>query len=102
MRVVLLLCLLLPGPAAAEEEPVAALTQVSGEVMVLHGTVWTAVSATSVNLFSGDKVTTGRGRAEIRYLRDDSTLVLDVGTQLTITEVQEGTAVKIDERLDVR
>lgn len=89
--VCLVLCLLLPWPAAAEPHPVAALTQVTGEVMVRHEQTWARADAVPVELFSGDSVSTDRGRAEVHFLRDDSTLVLDVGTHLTLSENSEGT-----------
>lgn len=98
---ILLLCLLLSWPAADDLQPLASLTQATGEVMVLHGQTWSRVDTVPVELFSGDKVATDRGRAEVHFLRDDSTLVLDVGTQLAITEAAEGTAGTLLRRIEI-
>ncbi len=89
---------LLAWPVAAQDQPaasadataVATLAQATGQVMVRHAGAWARVEKTPVFLFSGDTISTDRGRAEVHFLRDDSTLVLDVGTQLNITESQQG------------
>lgn len=94
MNVLLSIVLALPvalqpqaaAPPSAEAQPVAAVTQVSGEVLVRHGQAWARVDKVPMNLVSGDTVTTDRGRAEVHFLADDSTLVLDVGTYLSISE----------------
>jgi hypothetical protein len=98
---ILLLCLLLAGATPADPQPIAALTQATGEVMVRQGQAWARVDIVPVNLSSGDAVATDRGRAEVHFLRDDSTLVLDVGTHLTITEAEEGTAGKALRRIEI-
>ncbi len=98
----LLLCLLLPlTAAAADPQPVAVVTQVTGEVLVRHAQTWARVQAVPVNLFTGDAIATDRGRAEVHFLRDDSTLVLDVGTHLTISEAPEGAARKLLRRIEI-
>ncbi len=81
----------LPEPAP-EDLPIASLTQVTGEVMVRHGENWTRAEQAPMDLVSGDTVSTDRGRAEVHFKRDDSTLVLDVGTHLVITESSSGAA----------
>jgi len=98
---ILLLCLLLPWSAPADQQPIAALTQASGEVMVRHAQSWIRAETLPLNLYSGDVVATDRGRAEVHFLRDDSTLVLDVGTQLTISEAPEGAAGSALRRIEI-
>ncbi len=86
---------------AVEARPLASLTQAIGEVMVRRGQTWARVDKVPVELASGDAVTTDRGRAEIHFLRDDSVLVLDVGTHLTITEADEAAAGKLLRRVEI-
>lgn len=93
--------LLLALPAAAKEQPVALLTHATGEVMVRHGADWVQVDAVPVDLFTDDKVATEQGRAEIYFWRDGSTLVLDVGTNLTLSEEEVGAARKIFRRIQI-
>lgn len=88
-------------PAAADEPPVALLTHATGEVMVRQGEEWLEVDAVPVDLFNGDKVATEQGRAEIYFWRDGSTLVLDVGTNLTLSESQEGMAGRFLRRIQI-
>lgn len=64
---------------------VARLQNVTGEVMIKHGDNWQKLTSGTADLFSGDKLVTGRGRAEIHYLDDGSTLTLDVGTNVTVS-----------------
>ncbi|MFQ5817904.1 MAG: FecR domain-containing protein [Terriglobia bacterium] len=97
----LLAGLLLALPAAAKEPPIALLTHATGEVMVRHGQDWVRVDAVPVDLCTGDKVATEQGRAEIYFWRDGSTLVLDVGTNLTISETEEGVTRKILRRIQI-
>ena len=80
------------GPAQkdAEQQPVATVTKVTGEVLVRHAQAWGRVTEVPLELLSGDTVSTDRGRAEVHFLRDDSTLVLDVGTHLTIADTEGG------------
>jgi hypothetical protein len=85
----------------AEASPVAALTQVTGEVMVRHSQTWVRVDMVPVDLFSGDTISTDRGRAEIHFLGDGSTLVLDVGTHLVITQTQTGSAASVYRRIEI-
>jgi hypothetical protein len=80
---------------------VATLTQVTGEVLVLHGQDWVRVDQVPVSLSNGDTVSTDRGRAEVHFLRDDSVLVLDVGTHLTISETEQGGAGKFFRRIQI-
>jgi hypothetical protein len=77
-----------PVQPGAEAQAVAAIMQFSGEVLVRHGQVWLRVDKVPRNLVTGDTVTTDRGRAEVHFLSDDSTLVLDIGTHLTVSETQ--------------
>jgi len=73
---------------AAAQSPVARLGAATGQVSVRHGQTWSAVTAAPVDLFDGDKVATERGRAEVNYLGDGSTLVLDVGSNVTVNASQ--------------
>jgi hypothetical protein len=74
-----------PAPTD-DSQPIAAITSVTGDVMVQHATVWTRVDAVPLNLFTGDTVSTDKGRAEIHFLGDSSTLDMDVGTQIVIEQ----------------
>ena len=74
--------------AAAAQSLVARLSAATGQVSVRHGQSWAAVTAAPVDLYDGDKVATERGRAEVRYLGDGSTLVLDVGSNVTVNAPQ--------------
>jgi hypothetical protein len=85
----------------AESSPVAALTQMTGEVIVRHNQTWVRVELVPVDLFSGDTISTDRGRAEIHFLGDDSTLVLDVGTHLVITQTQTGSSASVYRRIEI-
>lgn len=89
--VLLLALLLLAAPVLAQEpqRAIAMLTHATGQVTVRQGEKWLQVDTVPVDLYSGDKVATEQGRAEIYFWRDGSTLVLDVGTNLTITETEE-------------
>lgn len=102
---VLPMCLLLLGTAVAlpepAEPPVASLTQVTGEVMVRHGQDWMRAEQVPIDLASGDTVSTDRGRAEVHFKRDDSTLVLDVGTHLVISESDSGVAGNALRRVEI-
>jgi hypothetical protein len=101
-KVILLLgSLLLALPAACQQQPIARLAQATGEVSVRRGQEWLRVASLPLDLFSGDKVATGQGRAEIHFASDDSTLVLDVGGNLTITEAQESATAKLVRRAEV-
>ncbi len=95
------LLLLLALPTQAQERAVAMITHATGEVMLRHGEQWAEVDTVPVDLYSGDKVATEQGRAEIYFWRDGSTLVLDVGTNLTLTETEEPTGWKIFRRIQV-
>src|ERR1700737_2612726 len=89
-RFALLICMasFLLCSAAFADTPVARLTTVTGEVSTRHGDAWQNVAAAPADLFSGDKVVTQRGRAEILYLDDGSTLTLDVGPNVTVNAPQ--------------
>ncbi len=91
------------GPAQkdAEQQPVATVTKVTGEVLVRHAQAWGRVTEVPLELLSGDTVSTDRGRAEVHFLRDDSTLVLDVGTHLTIADTEGGTAGNALRRIEI-
>ena len=91
------------GPAQkdAEQQPVATVTKVTGDVLVRHAQAWGRVTEVPLELLSGDTVSTDRGRAEVHFLRDDSTLVLDVGTHLTIAEAEGGTAGNALRRIEI-
>ncbi len=91
----------LPKPAPADLPPLASLTQVTGEVMVRHGQNWTRAEQVPMDLATGDTVSTDRGRAEVHFKRDDSTLVLDVGTHLVITESDSGAAGNALRRVEI-
>ncbi|MFQ5927385.1 MAG: FecR domain-containing protein [Terriglobia bacterium] len=99
--ILVLACLLLALPAAAAEQPIALLTHATGEVLVRHGADWIRVDTVPVDLFNGDKVATEQGRAEVYFWRDGSTLVLDVGTNLTVSEVEDGVARKLLRRIQI-
>lgn len=74
--------------SAVAQNKVAIIRQSTGDVSVRHGTQWTAVTQTPVDLFDGDKVASDRVRAEIFYPGDGSTLTVDVGSNVTIHQVQ--------------
>ena len=69
---------------AQAAQPVARITDTTGAVSVRHSEQWQAITKAPVELFDGDKVNTDRGRANILFLGDESTVVLDVGTNITI------------------
>ncbi len=79
--------LALAGLAAAQE-PVARITELTGVVTMRHADKWLPVSKTPVELVNGDKVNTDKGRVNILFLGDESTVVLDVGTNITINQPQ--------------
>lgn len=99
--ILLLAFLLLALPAQAQERAIAMLTHATGEVMIRQGEEWGQVDATPLDLYGGDKVATEQGRAEIYFWRDGSTLVLDVGTNLSITETQEPTGWRVLRRIQI-
>ena len=70
--------------ASQAQTAVARITDASGAVTYRHGEQWQAVSKTPVDLFDGDKVNTDKGRASVFFVGDESTVVLDVGTNITI------------------
>lgn len=74
------------GAAAADSQPVARITETTGAVTFRHGEQWQPVSKAPVELFDGDKVNTDKGRATVFFLGDESTVVLDVGTNITISQ----------------
>jgi hypothetical protein len=72
--------------AAADSQPVARITETNGAVTFRHGDQWQAVTKAPVELFDGDKVNTDKGRATVFFVGDESTVVLDVGTNITISQ----------------
>ena len=82
------LLVLLFSVACFSQTKIAILRQSTGDVAVRHGTQWTAVTQTPVDLFDGDKVVSNRGRAEIFYPSDGSVLTVDVGSNATIHQMQ--------------
>ena len=85
--IVTLIVLFLSTEAFAQSR-IAILRQSTGDVAVRHVTQWTTVTQTPVDLFDGDKVVSNRGRAEIFYPGDGSTLTVDVGSNVTIHQTQ--------------
>ncbi len=79
------LLFLLSGSAAAQQ-PVARITALTGLVTKRHLDKWQIVNRTPVDLYDDDKVATDRGRATVVFLGDNSTLTLDVGTNITIQQ----------------
>ena len=83
-RIVLFAICILLLPAAAAAQAVARITDVTGAVSFRHGEQWQPAGKTPIDLFDGDKVNTEKGRASVFFLGDESTVVLDVGTNITI------------------
>jgi hypothetical protein len=84
-----------------EAKPIANLTQATGEVTVRHEQNWASVDQTPVELWSGDKVATEQGRAEIHFISDNSTVVLDVGGNITITETPASGTQQMLRRIEI-
>ena len=102
----LLLCLVcLPALRLAAQQPeaqaIANLTQATGEVTVRHEQSWAQVDKTPVELWSGDKVATEQGRAEIHFISDGSTVVVDVGGNITITETPASGTQQMLRRIEI-
>jgi len=83
------------------DQPVASLRSATGEVMVRHGQEWQRVVNPPADLFNGDKVATDRGRAEVYFLADGSTLTLDVGTNLTVNGPEQTSAGAMLRRVEI-
>ena len=83
-RVLLAAFALMMAVGSQAQTPVARITDASGAVTFRRGEQWQAVSKTPVDLFDGDKVNTDKGRASVFFVGDESTIVLDVGTNITI------------------
>jgi len=83
------------------DQPVASLRSATGEVMVRHGQEWQRVVNPPADLFNGDKVATDRGRAEVYFLADGSTLTLDVGTNLTVHGPEQTSAGTMLRRVEI-
>jgi hypothetical protein len=104
LRIALFLCWLPALRLAAQQpeaKPIANLTQATGEVTVRHEQNWASVDKAPVGLWSGDKVATEQGRAEIHFISDDSTVVLDVGGNITITETPASGAQQMLRRIEI-
>lgn len=61
------------------------VTSYTGEVMVRTKGVWKKLDVVPYPVFSSDKVVTGRGRAEIRFV-DGGVLKLDMDSNISIVE----------------
>src|SRR5512140_3143663 len=83
-----LLCLFFCAFPLLAQTKIAIVRQSTGDVAVRHGTQWTPITQTPVDLFDGAKVVSNRGRAEIFYPGDGSTLTVDVGSNVTIHQTQ--------------
>jgi hypothetical protein len=92
--------LVLAGVASAQQ-PVARLTDLTGVITKRHNDQWLLVNRTPVDLFDGDKVSTDRGRASVQFLGDGSTIVLDVGTNITIHQKEPATGSSWLRRVEV-
>ena len=82
---VMLSGVLLSAPCLfADDQPVATVKQITGDVMIRHEENWVTVKTVPASLFNGDKISTEQGRAEIYFIDDGSVLTLDVGTNITV------------------
>lgn len=92
--------LILVGAAVAQS-PVARITQLTGVVTRRHADKWSLVNKTPADLFDGDKVSTDRGRTTVVFLGDNTTVVLDVGTNITIRQSEHPAATGWVRRVEV-
>src|SRR5437868_3442751 len=76
----------LAAGSALAQTAIARVTQMTGVVTRRHDEKWSVVSKAPADLYDGDKIVTDRGRATVQFLGDGSTVVLDVGTNVTIRQ----------------